>query len=145
MGNYSFYSCLTCADGIKYSNKPDLKKHLSEKHGYKEGDTATRTMTVHLDGSGWHETWYEWDFATFKVQEETGYNRGRLKACSVCGEKSANFLCDYPITEEGNITCDKPLCSKCRVVIGPDKDYCPSHPASLKIQFGSHRREANVN
>jgi hypothetical protein len=41
----------------------------------------------------------------------------------------AGKLCDYPVTRRGGGkgTCDRPICERCAVRVGPDKDYCPAH------------------
>ncbi len=48
-----------------------------------------------------------------------------------CG-KPHEALCDYPVKRNGKpATCDRRLCSACRVRQGPDIDHCPAH-ARLK-------------
>lgn len=44
--------------------------------------------------------------------------------CRECGTV-AEKLCDFPVGN--NKTCDRPICSDCSTVIGPDIDYCPAH------------------
>lgn len=39
----------------------------------------------------------------------------------------AVFTCDFPSHRKSG-TCDKPLCWTCAVKVGPNLDYCPSHP-----------------
>ncbi len=124
MGAYCYFSCLTCGDGVKYDDKAEFKKHLIEKHGYLEGTPGSRSMVAHIDGQGWHETWFEWDFDTFKFREENGWKRQDTRSCSVCGAPG-RYLCDYPLAP--GKTCDKPLCGRCRVIKGPDQDWCPGH------------------
>lgn len=53
-------------------------------------------------------------------------SRGRQQQvkCAFCGRPAA-FYCDYPVSDKK--TCDKPLCKKCRAVIGDEVDYCPKH------------------
>jgi hypothetical protein len=42
-------------------------------------------------------------------------------------------LCDYPVTRKGKPgTCDRKLCSRCAVNVGPNKDYCPPHARVAK-------------
>lgn len=50
----------------------------------------------------------------------------RRKRCA-CG-RPATKLCDHPKPRRG--TCDAPLCDRCAVNIGPDRDLCPTHQAS---------------
>lgn len=58
--------------------------------------------------------------------------RGQTQRCQWCGSKSTK-LCDYPITKpvfgqpDSKSTCDKPICARCAVSIGPNRDYCPPH------------------
>lgn len=49
--------------------------------------------------------------------------RPKTKPCK-CGNPST-LLCDYPVG--GRKTCDAPLCGRCAVSKGPDRDYCPHH------------------
>jgi hypothetical protein len=131
--SYCFYNCLTCNDGVKYDDKAEFSKHLVDKHGYKVGTPGTRRFAAHMDGSGWHETWYEWEGDSFKFREVNGWNIKEAKICSVCG-KPGGYLCDF-VLPSGK-TCDKPLCGKCRVAKGADLDWCPSHQPELKVQTG---------
>jgi len=50
--------------------------------------------------------------------------RARPKKCVHCG-RDADALCDWPTG--GGKTCDKPCCSKCRMHVGPNVDYCKDH------------------
>jgi hypothetical protein len=50
--------------------------------------------------------------------------RPRRKRCGVCG-RPADKLCDWPMPAGG--TCDLPICDRCAVPIGKDKDLCPGH------------------
>jgi hypothetical protein len=53
-----------------------------------------------------------------------GYDGPR---CYVCGDPQA-FLCDYPVTRDGNPgTCDKRMCFRCANEVGPDRHYCNGH------------------
>jgi hypothetical protein len=49
--------------------------------------------------------------------------RPRAKPCK-CGARSTK-LCDYPIG--GRKTCDAPLCDRCAVSMGRNRDWCPDH------------------
>lgn len=51
--------------------------------------------------------------------------RGTHK-CSSCGRLFADKQCDYPVKTKSG-TCDRWLCRKCAVSVGPDRDYCPPH------------------
>lgn len=46
------------------------------------------------------------------------------RKCAFCG-KPADYLCDYPIGD--GKTCDKPICKKCKTIVGDNLDYCPTH------------------
>ncbi len=55
--------------------------------------------------------------------------RPRRRKCSngyCC--RWAERECDFPVQGRKSGACDKPLCASCAVSIGPDLDYCPSHP-----------------
>jgi hypothetical protein len=53
--------------------------------------------------------------------------RERRKRCKECGA-TGDRLCDYPLRgKAAGRTCDVRLCSRCAVVVGPDRDYCPPH------------------
>lgn len=47
--------------------------------------------------------------------------RGALCKCGLV----AAFMCDWPIGRRK--TCNKPLCERCRVEAGPQRDYCEDH------------------
>lgn len=47
---------------------------------------------------------------------------GRRRRCFHCGQLGASLLCDGPVAV--NKTCNRPLCTACRVSGGPDVDYC---------------------
>jgi len=59
-------------------------------------------------------------------------SRGRrqVKPCYICG-KPHTSLCDYPVGD-GN-TCDRPMCDKCRTMIGPDLDVCRAHSDPVDV------------
>lgn len=44
--------------------------------------------------------------------------------CAYC-RKPHTSLCDYPVGD--NKTCDKPMCSDCRTIIGDNIDVCREH------------------
>ncbi len=48
----------------------------------------------------------------------------RRRRCSACRELG-DLLCDFPVAD--GKTCDKPLCRRCAVSVGPDLDHCPGH------------------
>lgn len=50
----------------------------------------------------------------------------RYHKCSSCSAYGANVQCDYPVKTKSG-TCDRWLCRKCAVKVGPDRDYCPPH------------------
>lgn len=62
-----------------------------------------------------------------KVQGIICGSRAPVKRCSVC-QRPSTRECDYPTPTRKSGTCDKPLCAKCARQVGPDRDYCPSHP-----------------
>ena len=58
----------------------------------------------------------------------------RAKPCAVCKSPSTQ-LCDFPLTgPKAGKTCDAPLCRRCAVKVGPDRDYCPAHDRLTKEQ-----------
>jgi hypothetical protein len=50
--------------------------------------------------------------------------RHRAPRCR-CGAASS-LLCDWPLLD--GKTCDRPLCRRCAVPVGRDRDYCREHP-----------------
>ena len=59
-----------------------------------------------------------------------------MRKCVVCGYK-AEILCDAALSgPKAGKTCDKPLCKRCAVHVGIDKDLCPAH-----ARMGLHREE----
>ena len=57
----------------------------------------------------------------------------RPHKCSACGKMAANYQCDFPTptAQHPEKTCDAWLCAGCSVPVGPDRDYCPTHPMPL--------------
>lgn len=49
--------------------------------------------------------------------------RCRMPGCTRPGDRQ----CDFPLLAGG--TCDKYLCARHAVRLGPDRDHCPDHPA----------------
>jgi hypothetical protein len=62
--------------------------------------------------------------------------RPRPKPCSHpgCGVRHASKLCDWPLG--AGKTCDKPLCERHAVEVGPDRHYCPDHQAERQLEMG---------
>lgn len=58
-------------------------------------------------------------------------SRQAKKHCKKCGAAST-VLCDFKATPESK-TCDKPLCRRCAVNVGPDLDHCPDHPRAADL------------
>lgn len=58
-------------------------------------------------------------------------SRQPTKRCKKCGAVST-ILCDFKPTPESK-TCDKPLCRRCAVNVGPDLDHCPDHPRAADL------------
>lgn len=60
----------------------------------------------------------------------TGFacSRGeRTKPCVECG-RASNKLCDGELRGKmQGKTCDRPLCARCAIKVGPDKDLCHAH------------------
>ena len=51
--------------------------------------------------------------------------RGRRQPkCGICKSRPATKLCDFPA---GQGTCDRNLCDKCAVEVGPNTDHCFVH------------------
>jgi hypothetical protein len=68
--------------------------------------------------------WSEWirlDDGTTAIVCGSG-PRPRSKPCK-CGARSTK-LCDYPLLVG---TCDAPLCDRCAIPMGADRDFCPHH------------------
>ena len=66
-----------------------------------------------------------------KLPDGTSYivcgRGGRSMRCVTCG-RPATLLCDYPVMRLGEAgTCDKPVCVRCLIAQGPEKDYCLAH------------------
>jgi len=55
-----------------------------------------------------------------------GTRRGRRSTCAHCG-RPASLLCDGPARDGGVGTCDRALCTHCRIHVPPDRDYCKGH------------------
>ena len=55
----------------------------------------------------------------------------RPRGCTVCGAR-ADKLCDFP-RGDGK-TCDAPLCARCAVAKGPERDWCPTHKAAVLVK-----------
>lgn len=50
-----------------------------------------------------------------------------VRRCRTCGAPSTK-LCDFPLRgEKAGQTCDVPLCDRCAVSQGVNRDYCPPH------------------
>jgi hypothetical protein len=61
---------------------------------------------------------------------------GRTPPCATpgCGGRG-QFLCDYPLAgKRTGKTCDRAMCARCRVSMGPERDFCASHVALAKEQ-----------
>jgi hypothetical protein len=71
---------------------------------------------------------------TVKVETSAGpvtaiiCTRGRRRQnCKFCSRYSTK-LCDFPLAgPKAGKTCDAPMCDRCAVHVGPDKDFCPPH------------------
>ena len=46
--------------------------------------------------------------------------------CSECHSPHTK-LCDFPLRGSRGGTCDRKLCDRCAVTVGPDKHYCGPH------------------
>ena len=67
--------------------------------------------------------------------------RGGSKRCSSCKTRAASKLCDFPVTRDGKeTTCDRPLCTRCAVTVGPDRDHCPAHARYEAKQAAESRK-----
>ena len=53
-------------------------------------------------------------------------SRTKRKDCSVCTQRRGDLLCDF--VKPNGKTCDAPLCRDCAKRVGPNKDFCPTHP-----------------
>ena len=62
----------------------------------------------------------------------------RSKPCSVCGRPMSR-LCDYRLRgAKAGKTCDRPLCERCAVRVGPDRDLCPAHAREVDAKNAAH-------
>lgn len=53
----------------------------------------------------------------------------RAVPCETPGcHRPHNKLCDYPLSgpKQGK-TCDRKMCERCAVPVGPNRDYCRAH------------------
>ena len=58
-----------------------------------------------------------------------GMRRQRPRPCAYCGQPSES-LCDGPPRDRGrlqSVTCDRPLCRRCRIHVPPNQDFCKDH------------------
>ena len=53
--------------------------------------------------------------------------RAQQMRCKYC-RRERERLCDYQVTRNGRAaTCNAPMCAKCAINVGPNKDYCRPH------------------
>lgn len=60
----------------------------------------------------------------------TDGRRGRAQLCEDCGSRLGEILCDFPLFDpkRGSPgTCDRRICARCAVRIGPDRHLCRFH------------------
>ena len=63
----------------------------------------------------------------------------REPPCSVC-KMPSSILCDYELTgTKAGKTCDRPLCKRCAVHVGPNRDLCPAHARAEQAAQGRRR------
>jgi hypothetical protein len=63
-----------------------------------------------------------------------GVRRAKPKPCAQCGHAST-VLCDGPPRDSGrlrSVTCDRPLCGRCRIHVPPNRDFCREHRAAAR-------------
>lgn len=55
--------------------------------------------------------------------------REQRASCATTGCAGAGtLLCDYPVTRRGRqTTCNRRVCRRCAVALGPGLDFCPPH------------------
>jgi hypothetical protein len=59
-------------------------------------------------------------------------SRGQQRPRCSCGNPQTGS-CDFPLGgKKSGQTCDRPLCVKCTVKIGPTTDYCVAHGRSYR-------------
>lgn len=60
--------------------------------------------------------------------------RGKRHACSApnCTAPSSK-QCDYPVKGRKSGTCDKHLCARHAVSVGPNLDYCEPHHRAVAL------------
>ena len=59
-----------------------------------------------------------------------------VRGASKCSEQGCNSphtkLCDFPLS--AGRTCDRKLCDRYAIKVGPDRDYCPEHDEESFIE-----------
>lgn len=62
-------------------------------------------------------------------------SRQRAPQCGACKTATSTALCDHPLVgAKAGKTCDMPLCGRCRVQTGPDRDLCPAHAKATNAE-----------
>lgn len=56
--------------------------------------------------------------------------RGRRTRCACCPAWSG-FLCDFELAP--GKSCDRPLCGRHAIPVGPDRHVCPTHHADSMV------------
>lgn len=51
---------------------------------------------------------------------------GPGRRCKGCGSR-ATLECDWKVPTRKSGTCDAPICARCALHVGDDKDLCPAH------------------
>jgi hypothetical protein len=61
-------------------------------------------------------------------------SRGERHRCSTPGcQNDGTKQCDFPVKRNGKPgTCDRYICQKCAMRVGPDLDYCGPHARQAK-------------
>lgn len=67
----SFWTCLACKENPDFEHKA-MMTHIKDVHGIDPKNTkASRRMLMHIDGSDFYSSQYEWEINGLKFQQST--------------------------------------------------------------------------
>ena len=64
---HDIWRCETCSKKPEFSKKIAFIEHMKTAHGLVK-PSGLRQMSMHLDGTNWFQTVYDWDIADGKVK-----------------------------------------------------------------------------
>src|SRR5579859_1367768 len=56
------------------------------------------------------------------------------RTCATCSAE-AEFLCDNPAKRRKTGTCDRPICGRCALLVGPDRHLCPACARAAELTW----------